>query len=275
MNDWNDELFVALSHPIRRRILECFGEEDFLSFNELLRRVGIGNHGRLGYHIRALKGLVERTPSGKKFCLTDRGQIAVGLLLDFRFKRSRVDRMHESTEYVRHLRFGDHAFLLLDTEVDKREVSFPYLEAGLSRGEAVVYVVSEDKLDSESGELQKYGIAADYFRNGAFTILSADEWYLKKGKAEGETIIANWRRLVREKQNDGFTGVRAAGEMDVFFNNAKVEELFKYEVMLGRQFPSNICALCIYDANRLHDNQVHQLINCHTYLISRDIVWKI
>lgn len=73
----------------------------------------------------------------------------------------------------------------------------PVGEEGLPKGEAVVYLVSEHKLDSESQAVQRYGISADYFRTEAFTIMSAEEWYLKKGKAQAETITANWLTFLR------------------------------------------------------------------------------
>jgi len=273
LKDWDDEIHRALAHPIRRRIIECLQERNVLSFRELLKYVGIGNHGKLGFHLKALGGLVEREPSMKKYRLTDRGQLAGELIWDVRFiiDRGGRDLAHEPTRYVRRLRLGDHAVLYYDTEDVKREITFPFLEAGLPKGEAVVYLVSEHKLDSESREIQRYGISAEYFRNGAFTIMSADEWYLKKGKAQAKTIIDNLQKLREEKQKAGFTGVRGAGEMEVFFDNAKVKELLKYEATLGRQLALDLCALCIYGANRLEEKQVIQLNKYHGHEIFKDI----
>jgi len=51
--------------------------------------------------------------------------------------------------------------------------------------------------------------------------MSSDEWYMKKGKAQAETIIANWLMFIREKQKTGFKGLRAASEMKVFFDYVK------------------------------------------------------
>jgi len=273
LKDWDEEIHRALAHPIRRRIIECLQEKNVLSFRELLKYVGIGNHGKLGFHLKALRGLVEREPSMKKFRLTDKGQLAGELIWDIRFiiDRGGRDLAHEPTRYVRRLRFGDHAILYYDAEDVKREITFPFLEAGLPKGEAIVYLVPEHKLDSESREIQRYGISVDYFRTEAFTIMSAEEWYLKKGRAQAKTIIANWEKLLKEKQKAGFTGLRGAGEMEVFFENAKIKELLKYEAALGRQLALDLCALCIYDANRLKEKQVIQLNKYHGHEIFKDI----
>jgi len=273
LKDWDDEIHRALAHPIRRRIIECLQERNALSFRELLKYVAISNHGKLGFHIKALRDLVEREPSMKKYRLTDRGQLAGELIWDIRFTidRGGRDLAHEPTRYVRRLRFGDHAVLFYDIEDVKREITFPFLEAGLPKGEAVVYLVPEHKLDSESREIQRYGISADYFRTEAFTIMSAEEWYLKKGKAQAKTIIANTLTLLKEKQKAGFKGLRGAGEMEVFFNYAKIKELLRYEAALGIQFPTNLCVLCLYDTHRVDENQFVQLKKSHSHLILQDI----
>jgi len=275
LKDWDDELHRALAHRIRRSIIECLQKND-LSFQELLKYVGITNHGKLGFHIKALRGLVEREPKMKKYRLTDRGQLAGELIWDTRFiiERGGRDLAHEPTRYVRRLRSGDHAVLCYDAEDVKREICFSFLEAGLPKNEAIVYLVSEHKLDSEGREIQRYGISADYFHTEAFTIMPAEEWYMKKGKAQAKTIIANTLTLLKEKQKAGFAGLRVAGEMEVFFNYAKTEELLRYEAALGRQLPPNLCALCLYETHRLDENQLVQLGKCHGHEIFKDIALK-
>jgi len=277
LKDWDDELHRALAHPIRRRIIECLQERNDLSFQELLKHTGITNHGKLGFHIRTLRGLVEREPSMKKYRLTDRGQLAGELIWDTRFiiESGGRDLAHEPTRYVRRLRFGDHAILYYDVEDVKREISFSFLEAGLPKNEAVVYIVSEHKLDSEGREIQRYGISADHFRTEAFTMMPAEEWYMKKGKAQAKTIVANWLTLLKEKQKAGFSGLRGAAEMEVFFDYAKTEELLRYEAALGRQLPPNLCALCLYETHRLDENQLAQLGKCHGHEILEDIAWVV
>ena len=277
LKNWDDEILRALTHPVRRRIIESLRENKVLSFNELLDYIEVSNHGKLGFHLRALKGLVEREPSTSKYRLTDRGQLASELIWDIQFIISRGGRdlQQEPTRYVRRLVFEDHAFLIYDTEDVRREITFSFLEAGLPQNEAVVYLVSENKLDLENREIQRYGISADYFRNGAFVTMSADEWYLRKGKAQTETIINNWLAFVKEKQKAGFKGVRTAAEMEVFLDFADGKELLRYEAALGRHLPPNICGLCLYNTDKLDEKQLAELTKCHGHLISKDIAWKI
>lgn len=274
--NWDSEILKALAHPIRRCIIECLREKNALSFNELTELVNIGNHGRLGFHLRALRGLVGRKGSPSKYCLTDRGQLASELAWDVQFIISRGGRdlAHEPTRYVRRLALQDHALLLYSSEDAKREISYSFLEAGLPKKEALIYFVPEGKLDLENREIQRHGIGSDYYRNGAFTIMSAEEWYLRRGGAQAKTIIANALALANEKQRAGFKGTRFVGEMSVFFDNARSEELLEYEAKLGRQLPANICGLCLYDTDQVSEKQVNELLRYHGHIITRDIAWK-
>ena len=97
MKDWDDEIYGALAHPVRRRIIECLQEKKNVSFHELLKYVDIGNHGKLGFHIKALGELVERHPSKKRYRLTDRGQLASELIWDIRYI---IEREADETSHM-------------------------------------------------------------------------------------------------------------------------------------------------------------------------------
>jgi DNA-binding transcriptional ArsR family regulator len=118
LNEWDDEIHKALAHPIRRRIIECLQMNE-LSFPELLKRVGVGNHGKFGFHLKALKGIIEQESSTKKYRLTDKGQLASELIWDIRFaiERGGRDLASEPTRYVRRLKSGDMQF---STTIRKR-----------------------------------------------------------------------------------------------------------------------------------------------------------
>lgn len=270
-------LYGGIEHPIRRRIIEYLQERNELSFGELVKYTDIRrNHGKLGYHLRKMMsmGLVEYKSSIEKYRLTERGHLAGELIWDTHFLIARQPNLNEPTRYVRHLGLRDHAVLFYDTEDIKRELSYPFLLAGLIKGRATVYLVPEHKLDSETREIQKYGINIETLHNKAFTIMSAEEWYLEKGKAKAETIIANWLKLLEEKRKTGFTALHAAGEMEAFFNHANTEELLRYEAMLGPKINPNLCVLCLYYTERLDENQFVHLNKSHGHSVFKGIAVK-
>jgi hypothetical protein len=270
-NSWDYAIQRAMAHPLNRRIIECLHVEN-LSFSELLSKVGDdGNHGKFGYHLRTLSKFVELEPATKKYRLTDRGKLLADVIYDF---RSLTSRGKEASRCAEDLRIGDHAVVLYDNEDFKRQISFPFLKAGLSRGEAVVYIVAEDKLNSEVRELQKYGIDFDRLPKEAFTITSAYDWYLRNGRAKAKTILTNWQTLIHEKKKAGFAGVHFAGEVAVFISNGKSEELLRYEESLGRQLAFDLCAVCLYDKNLLEERRLAQVFHCHGHIISKDLLGK-
>jgi len=260
-----------MSHCLNRKIIDCLHDEN-LGFTELLDKVGDdGNHGRFGYHLRTLSGFVELEPTTKKYRLTDRGKLLADVIHDFRFLTSRGK---EASRYAERLTIGDHAVAFYDNDDFKRQISFPFLKAGLSSGEATVYIVSEDKLDSEIREIQEYGIDLDSLPKEAFTIMSASEWYLRKGRAKAKKIVTNWQTLIHKKKKAGFTGVHAAGETAVFISNGKSEELLRYEELLDRQLAPDLCALCLYDKNILEERHIARVFNCHGHIISKNLLGK-
>lgn len=69
------ELFEALGHPTRIRILEALGEGP-LGFSEIKRRVGLESNGLLSFHLGKLDGLIRLTEEGS-YGITDEGREAL------------------------------------------------------------------------------------------------------------------------------------------------------------------------------------------------------
>jgi DNA-binding transcriptional ArsR family regulator len=274
--DATSNLLKILSHPVRRRIIKCLAEQGSSSFNDLLKFVNSRNHGELGFHLRALKDLIKKKSSGE-YSLTNKGLLAANLLdnISLMLSGATQDLSYSPISYVQRLVLGDHAFLSSDSETTKKDICFPYLRAGLANGEAAVFLAGEQKLDSYAHEIQRYEINAEYIDRKALIIMSAEEWYINKGKAHAQTIISNWTKLLKTKQKAGFLGLRAAAEADVFFDYAKTRELLKYEKMLGRKFTLNVCGLCIYDDDRLDERLFRQIVTFHGHVISKDIAYKL
>ena len=154
LREYDDKILRAMVHPIKRRIIECL-QDASLSFTELLDEIPEINHGKFGYHLRTLRAFVELEPSTAKYRLTNRGKLLATCIRDIHSITS-VNKGY--AKYAQDLRFGDHAVAFYTTEDFKRNITFPYLKAGLQKREAVVYIGSENRLDKEIREIQRYGI---------------------------------------------------------------------------------------------------------------------
>jgi hypothetical protein len=159
---------------------------------------------------------------------------------------------------------GDHALLLYAYPDSRRAIAFPFLKAGLIRGYAAIYLASEKGMDGERKAMWKrYCDLEDSERTGALTFMSADEWYISRGRTSPKVIFDNWSKLAREKMRRGYNGIQVAGEMDVFFENGKTRQLLNYERKLGRRLSLRTCAICMYDTHRVGVGQIMPLINAH------------
>jgi DNA-binding transcriptional ArsR family regulator len=271
MEEWDNEIQKATSHPIKRKIVELLAEED-LSFMQLLSRInGSFDKGNFSYHLRRLTKFVELEPSTKKYKLTYRGRLLLDIIREF---RSRVRKGNRPLRYAEQLAAGAHAFALFNSESFKHDIVFPFFKGGLSKGYAAVYVVGEEKLDSEGLALKKCGIDLDSLPTGAFTVISSFEYYIQKGKADGKTIIENLQMLLEEKKKAGFIGIWGATEMAVFVDYGKAKELLQYEESLGRQFGLDVGGICLYNSKRFEEMGISQIYKSHGHIISEEMCGK-
>ena len=177
--------------------------------------------------------------------------------------------------YVEKLWCGDHAMLLYRDEIVSRSISISFLNSGLQRGAAGVYLASERRIDQVTSELRRRGIATEEReKKGAFAVMSAEEWYLRRGKASADMIIGNWLKLAKDKIKEGYKGLQAVGETDCFFDNGEVKELMVYEKKLGKRFSLPVCALCVYDAARVEPKHFWPLVEAHGHGVFQGTSFK-
>jgi DNA-binding transcriptional ArsR family regulator len=68
-------VFTALKHPIRRKMLEVLSQEKAMSFSDLMRSVGLTDTGTFGFHLNVLRNLVEQNEE-HKYRLSQLGKVA-------------------------------------------------------------------------------------------------------------------------------------------------------------------------------------------------------
>ena len=71
----SDEVFEAVSHPVRIKILKLLAEKP-MGFSELKRELGIKSSGKLDFHLKKLGGLITLNSDGK-YTLTKEGYAAL------------------------------------------------------------------------------------------------------------------------------------------------------------------------------------------------------
>ena len=73
-------ILSALSHPLRRQILQYISDKEECSFTDLLNALNVDT-GKLSFHIRNLEAFLEQTPTNK-YRLSKVGENAIVLIKD-------------------------------------------------------------------------------------------------------------------------------------------------------------------------------------------------
>lgn len=73
-------ILSALSHPLRRQILQYLSEKEECSFTDLMNALKVDT-GKLSFHIKNLEAFLEQTPAGK-YRLSKVGENAIVLIKD-------------------------------------------------------------------------------------------------------------------------------------------------------------------------------------------------
>jgi len=85
-----DAIYVALSHPLRRRILKIIGEKGHATFTDFIQNLNI-EVGTLYYHLNLMKPLL-RQDEAKRYLFSDLGHLAYQIMITseekLRVKRS-------------------------------------------------------------------------------------------------------------------------------------------------------------------------------------------
>ncbi len=81
MNGDYSQLHAILKDPIRRRILLLLWETDGLTHTELMKALELENTGKLNYHLKLLRDLIEKEDG--KYKITQKGKLAANLLQEF------------------------------------------------------------------------------------------------------------------------------------------------------------------------------------------------
>jgi len=79
--DFEDKIYIALSHKLRRDIIKLLAERKKMAFSELMKELGVDDTGTLTFHLRKLVGLITKISSGE-YTLTNLGKKAYDIMMN-------------------------------------------------------------------------------------------------------------------------------------------------------------------------------------------------
>jgi len=165
---------------------------------------------------------------------------------------------------------GTHTCLLYQNEDEKREFYLQFLIAGIRRNEKVICIsdsLTKDEILSWfcGDELDLCG----YELEEGVVVRTTQSMYYPHGYFSPEEMIQKWRRLVEEARLEGFTMLRATGEITWLASQIPgVERFVEYEMMVNELLKEyQITVVCQFDINRLHGATLMEIISVHPLLI--------
>src|SRR4051812_44712515 len=142
----------------------------------------------------------------------------------------------------------------------------PFLERGLAAGERCLYLADGVSTDRVERALSEEGIDLDRERErGGLVFLNRRDAYLKDGRFDPGAMTDLLRQAEQEALDDGFTGLRMAGEMNWCLGDEPGTERFlEYEAMLNRFLEgSRSIGLCQYERSRFAPRLVYDILRTH------------
>lgn len=169
------------------------------------------------------------------------------------------------TKALPEIAHGDHCCLFFSSQEEQAGITAPFLALGLERGERCVYVG-----DAESVEAVRHGLKAagvDVERQGAKKrlILTSEQDYLDGGRWKTEKMLSFLQIAYDAALSEGFTALRAAGDVSWQVGPDKnFQEVVYYEALLDVFFVGKrMVGLCQYPKDKCPPETLNGILNTH------------
>jgi hypothetical protein len=164
---------------------------------------------------------------------------------------------------------GDHAAFFFKSNQERLGFVIPYIVRGLRNLERCFYIADENTVPEILAEFKDAGVDIDAATaNGALSVLTKHDTYLRHGIFEPEQMITDLDRDVRFALQSGFSGLRVTGEMswalDLPF---ALSRLCEYENELRHHWPTQLGGLCQYNESLFPSEVVERMAGCHCVVV--------
>jgi hypothetical protein len=166
---------------------------------------------------------------------------------------------------IHHIKVGGHYYQFYKTQEDYLQISLSFLYAGLKKGDACLWLVS-DAMGTERAEkefLDVYPDATGYLLSHQLQIKSAHAWYLKRGSFDEEQAIWNAKDFMDSAFKRDFSCVRGLGDMGAIPDDDWMK-VWEYETKLHTILQGlPLIAVCAYPILRCSIADTRRVIQLH------------
>ena len=171
------------------------------------------------------------------------------------------------------LRPGQHLCLFYDRMEEQIGITIEFIRGGLEHGERCLYVSDSDTVAKLRETLHQSSLdAREALERRAIVLLPKEQAYLAGGRFDVEGMLTMLEAAVDSALTDGFTGLRAAGDMTWLLDEAPgSERAVEYEAMMNEFYKnSRALGLCLYDRQRLHPTALESALRTHPRVLIGD-----
>jgi hypothetical protein len=164
---------------------------------------------------------------------------------------------------------GDHICGFFFGVEERDEVLFPFLRAGMDKGDKCVCIVDATEPSAVRAGLGAAGEIDLGVESPQLDVLRASEAYLRSGAFSTRDMIAFFTDAFGTANKAGYTRMRVAGETTWLFQDPPgKEEFIEYESELNRFVPQHDqVVLCLYDLARFGGGMMVDLLKTHPRLL--------
>lgn len=162
---------------------------------------------------------------------------------------------------------GDHYCGIYRNDDDHRAIIVDFVREGVARGEKVFYLVNIQTAEQLRQTLAAAGIDVEaLIARDQLVIQTAKEAYLQDGQFDPARMIAILGEETDKALADGYTALRATGEMTwALAGEPGSERLVEYESRVNEFFAANqkCYGLCQYDRRRFDADMLVDVLQVH------------
>src|SRR6185295_9246240 len=174
--------------------------------------------------------------------------------------------------------WGTHFCQFYETKEDLLNTLAPYFKAGLEDGELCMWVISGPVTEDEaSSALRRVVPDLDrYLLGGSIEMVPAQEWYLKRGKAELQRVTRAWNAKLSGALARGYPGMRVSGNT-AWLEKKDWKDFCKYEEQLNSSITDQpIAVLCTYPLVTSGAAELLDVARNHQFAIAkRQGTWEV
>jgi hypothetical protein len=176
---------------------------------------------------------------------------------------------------IKAIPYGLHMCHFYEKREELAATLVPYFVAGLQKNERCIWITAEP-LDVRAAEAELAGSGVNVpamVRRGSLLIRDHSEWY---GGGDADTIIGRWLYEERRALDDGYVGLRIAGNTS-FLKPVDWSAFMDYERRVDETFASQrIVTLCSYLVDRRAATDVLDVARRHSCTLERpDEGWQL